>query len=348
MKSKKILAIRWVAWSISILIMVFIFMSSAATAEVSSKTSGGLIRSVLGVVVSDFDTLSESEAAEMVASLQHFVRKLAHFLTYFALGVSLFTAFYTYEIRPWLKYFLSLLICLLYAASDELHQAFVPGRGPQISDVALDFAGSVTGILAVTLIIAVFSAIRKRRNGKMRKKELMKRLSELVTTVEKLNRVVKDLEADKEELKAQIKALEEKGVNISQPVAEKAVPVEKEDSSLKENVPTESSGFTVRIVDEVELSEASEDGNINPMEYGAVIIGKITVESAKCCDIISKNGGENVKELLSLVMGKSELSKAEILNIAMSDLDDEQKKELIDKELTDATDYFKSVSEQNI
>ena len=344
MKSKKILALRWVSFSISILIMLFIFMSSSETAEVSSQTSGGLIRSVLSIVVRDFDTLPEVESAEMVASLQHLVRKLAHFLTYFALGVSLFTGFYTFDFKPWLKYFLSLLICLLYAASDELHQAFVPGRGPQISDVALDFAGAATGILAVTLIIAVFSAIRKRRNGRMRKKELMKRLSELVTTVEKLNRLVKDLEADKEELKAQIKALEEKAINppVLEAEVNATIPVTKESS------PTESAGFTVRIVDEVELSEENEDGNINPMEYGAVIIGKITVESAKCCDIISKNGGENVKELLSLVMGKSELSKAEILNIAMCDADDEQKKSLIDKELTDATDYFKSVSEQNI
>ena len=108
MKSKKILALRWVSFSISILIMLFIFMSSSETAEVSSQTSGGLIRSVLSIVVRDFDTLPEVESAEMVASLQHLVRKLAHFLTYFALGVSLFTGFYTFDFKPWLKYFLSL------------------------------------------------------------------------------------------------------------------------------------------------------------------------------------------------------------------------------------------------
>ena len=36
---------------------------------------------------------------------------------------------------------LSFVICLLYAASDEWHQSFVPGRSAQMQDVAVDMAG---------------------------------------------------------------------------------------------------------------------------------------------------------------------------------------------------------------
>jgi len=42
---------------------------------------------------------------------------------------------------------LALLLCLLYGASDEIHQAFVPDRTPSFLDVAADVAGSFMGIV---------------------------------------------------------------------------------------------------------------------------------------------------------------------------------------------------------
>ena len=40
----------------------------------------------------------------------------------------------------------SLMFCILYAISDELHQLFVPGRGAQVKDVLIDSFGSFVGI----------------------------------------------------------------------------------------------------------------------------------------------------------------------------------------------------------
>lgn len=37
----------------------------------------------------------------------------------------------------------SLLITILYAASDEYHQSFVPTRGPSVIDVGIDSAGAL-------------------------------------------------------------------------------------------------------------------------------------------------------------------------------------------------------------
>ncbi len=166
MTCKGVLVLRWVAWFVSVLIMVLTFLSSSQTAEVSSNTSGSIIKAVLTVVVDDFEDLPAADSDALVASFQHLARKTAHFMTYFMLGISLFIAFYTYSIKRWLKYFLAATVCLVYAVSDEIHQAFVPGRGPQITDVFLDFAGSVTGILLATLIVTVAMRIRRRRNGK--------------------------------------------------------------------------------------------------------------------------------------------------------------------------------------
>jgi len=39
-------------------------------------------------------------------------------------------------------------ICVIYAASDELHQSFVPGRSPDIADVAADAIGAAVALIA--------------------------------------------------------------------------------------------------------------------------------------------------------------------------------------------------------
>lgn len=39
---------------------------------------------------------------------------------------------------------LSFILTILYAASDEIHQSFVPGRTPAIYDIAIDFSGTAS------------------------------------------------------------------------------------------------------------------------------------------------------------------------------------------------------------
>ena len=46
-------------------------------------------------------------------------------------------------VLPW-------LIAAGYAATDEFHQLFVPGRSGQISDVLLDSAGALAGVWIMT------------------------------------------------------------------------------------------------------------------------------------------------------------------------------------------------------
>ena len=46
-------------------------------------------------------------------------------------------------------YFISFIICFLYASSDEFHQLFVPGRSGQVTDIFIDLIGVVLGLLLV-------------------------------------------------------------------------------------------------------------------------------------------------------------------------------------------------------
>lgn len=51
---------------------------------------------------------------------------------------------------------LALALAVLYAVSDEIHQAFVPGRAGSPLDVAIDAVGVACGI-------AIWQLIRSRR-----------------------------------------------------------------------------------------------------------------------------------------------------------------------------------------
>jgi len=64
-------------------------------------------------------------------------RKLAHFIEYGVLYWLLVRGPMA-ERRGW-----ALLICVIYALTDEGHQIFVPGRGPSLFDVGLDASGGL-------------------------------------------------------------------------------------------------------------------------------------------------------------------------------------------------------------
>ena len=59
-----------------------------------------------------------------------------------------------------------MLVGALYAASDEFHQSFVPGRGPSIIDVGIDSLGVFTGILGVLIIISIYIALKSDQKVK--------------------------------------------------------------------------------------------------------------------------------------------------------------------------------------
>lgn len=75
-----------------------------------------------------------------------FIRKSAHFTEYLILALLTFRFVRLYQPIP-SAFWVSLLICACYAATDEFHQSFVPGRGPSVRDVMIDTAGAALGLL---------------------------------------------------------------------------------------------------------------------------------------------------------------------------------------------------------
>lgn len=69
--------------------------------------------------------------------------KLSHFWAYTLLGFLLARGTAAYRLSPrW-----AVLLGVLYGASDELHQHFVPGRSVEAADWAADALGVLAGVL---------------------------------------------------------------------------------------------------------------------------------------------------------------------------------------------------------
>ncbi|GAB4429868.1 MAG: VanZ family protein [Bacteroidia bacterium] len=78
------------------------------------------------------------------------LRKLAHFTEYAVLYPLAFRVVVRYVALP-RALWMTLLGCAVYAASDEWHQSFVPGRGPTPWDVLIDTCGATCSMLFVWL-----------------------------------------------------------------------------------------------------------------------------------------------------------------------------------------------------
>lgn len=143
-------------WVIPIAIATIIFYFSAQPAEVSTASS----QSVGDWLLSPFRQLFGASFTFTAEMIDFYLRKLAHFLSFSALGGSLYHAISATFIKKKNLGIISALLGLCYAASDELHQFFVPGRSCRMEDVILDFAGVYFGILLVYLAHRI---LRKKR-----------------------------------------------------------------------------------------------------------------------------------------------------------------------------------------
>ncbi|MFD0697840.1 VanZ family protein [Paenibacillus sp. GCM10027628] len=96
--------------------------------------------------------------------IEFFIRKSAHLLVYSVLGMLIARLFKS--LTHWRlsrSYFCSVLICAVYAATDEFHQSFVPGRTALVTDVVLDTCGAALGILLYLSISQIFQTIYKKK-----------------------------------------------------------------------------------------------------------------------------------------------------------------------------------------
>lgn len=89
------------------------------------------------------------------------------------------------------------------------------------------------------------------------------------------------------------------------------------------------------------------NANLKPdVEYGAKIIGEIVVSATNYSNNLTAGGESANRELVNLILGKTEVAKSEILNIVSGEASLDVKQSLIDSVRDDAQEYFKSVMAQ--
>jgi len=142
-----------ISWIAVLLWMALIFNLSSQVRE----TSNNLSKDVTEIVIKTAEKVTPKAKFDL-DRLNHVIRKNAHFFAYLALGVLVINAMRRNEILGFRSIIITLIICILYATSDEIHQAFVPGRGPQVKDVFIDSAGGIVGIG----LYMILSTIKKK------------------------------------------------------------------------------------------------------------------------------------------------------------------------------------------
>jgi VanZ family protein len=96
--------------------------------------------------------------------LHHVIRKCAHFTEYFILSLLILRGIRADEKGWHLRWALvTVLIVAGYAALDEYHQSFVPGRGPAVADVLLDASGGIAAQLVASLVVLLGGVRQQRR-----------------------------------------------------------------------------------------------------------------------------------------------------------------------------------------
>ncbi len=133
---------KLLSWTAVILWMILIFNLSSQVAEQSNELSTGITEVIIIIIEkvnpnADFD----------IHAFNHIIRKNAHFIAYFVLGILVINALRRSGVYGYKSIAIALLICVFYAVSDEVHQYFVPGRGPGVKDVCIDSSGAVVGIM---------------------------------------------------------------------------------------------------------------------------------------------------------------------------------------------------------
>ena len=114
--------------------MIVIFVMSSFGSSESTEQSSTIV-----IFISNLFNINNIHILTII------VRKLAHFTEYFILGILLCNLMNCYG----KKAIYAIVICIIYAISDEVHQYFVPGRDCRIIDVIIDSFGGIVGYFVI-------------------------------------------------------------------------------------------------------------------------------------------------------------------------------------------------------
>ena len=130
------------------------------------EESGGISSRVTEFILEKSNTyknIEENRQDEIFERTEKIIRKIAHFSIYALVGFLLMGLVSTFKLKEKNRILISLILGVLYATSDEIHQLFSPGRSAQITDVYIDTLGVLVGIFVILLFIKIFEKIKLQK-----------------------------------------------------------------------------------------------------------------------------------------------------------------------------------------
>lgn len=142
--------------------MSVIFGFSSADGETSQSTSDKITKVVVDNCYKSYSDLPNERQQEIWNKISFAVRKIGHFGEYAILAVLISTLMLTFnKIATRKRYLVSVVIlCCIYAMTDEFHQSFVAGRSPKVFDVCVDTTGAACGTVFLAACHYIISRIK--------------------------------------------------------------------------------------------------------------------------------------------------------------------------------------------
>ena len=156
--------ISWFLVAVWAYVIYYLSSKTAPESTVQSQTLISTFAGIFGKVIKD---------ADVMTNIDGIVRETAHGVEYLILGFLVYRALYiclnyrkqeellltaetgiecTDKFRTFNCFVCAVLVCTIYALSDEVHQIAVPGRTFQLLDLAIDFCGIVIGVFLSKII----------------------------------------------------------------------------------------------------------------------------------------------------------------------------------------------------
>lgn len=151
---------KWRWFILALLVILALYFSSSMTYK--QQTTVPLLERVLaskpglGLIAKIHINYAPGEVISVQTdgyfrTVEFFIRKAAHFGSYFLMALFTYRALWG-RINPvWLRVVFVPLACGGAAALDEWHQSFTGGRSPMVQDVILDMAGATVAVLICLL-----------------------------------------------------------------------------------------------------------------------------------------------------------------------------------------------------
>lgn len=153
--------------AILILLLLGTFFTIFGFSNQDGEESEGLSQKVTEVItknIKSVQNLDKEQRENVLQRIDRVIRKIAHFSIYTVVGLLLMGLMSTYKIKENNRISISLIIGVIYASTDEIHQAFIPARTAQMTDVIIDSMGVLLGILCAWLITKLLQKIAQTNN----------------------------------------------------------------------------------------------------------------------------------------------------------------------------------------